>query len=182
MSISVIPPSAPSFFILTGPPGSGKTSLLQAVASDVNTVPEAARRVLAHQRASGGTATGEQDPAAFIAHMLTTMQTDYQAASGLTLFDRGLPDLQAFSAHYAMPDSLVTAAIRTMRYQPLVFFLPAWDEIYRSDEERRLDFEGATAFGDLTRQAYRKSGYVLLDVPKASLAERRAFLLEHLEI
>lgn len=175
-------PSAPPFFILTGPPGSGKTSLLDALADTVNTVPEAARRVLAQQRASGGTATGEQDSEAFIAQMWQTMKADYDAASGLTLFDRGLPDLLAFCAYYDAPDAEIRAVIKTMRYQPLVFFLPAWPDIYRSDEERRLDFEGAAAFGERTRQAYSRSGYVILEVPKTTLSDRRAFILERLDV
>lgn len=175
-------PSAPPFFILTGPPGAGKTSLLEALSSDVNTVPEAARRVLSEQRASGGTATGEQDPGAFILHMQDMMVEDYETASGLSLFDRGLPDLLAFCVHYQTPDTELRAAIKRIRYQPTAFFLPAWQDIYQSDQERRLDFAGAAAFGDLTRQAYRQSGYVILDVPKTSLAERRAFILDHLDV
>ena len=175
-------PSAPPFFILTGPPGSGKTSLLEALSDKVSTAPEAARRVLAKQRASGGTATGEQDPEAFIARMWQMMKADYDAASGLTLFDRGLPDLRAFCAYYDVPDAELRAAIKTMRYQPLVFFLPAWLEIYQSDEERRLDFAGAAAFGERTRQAYSRSGYVILDVPKTTLADRCAFILDHLDV
>ncbi|MEM7457975.1 MAG: ATP-binding protein [Pseudomonadota bacterium] len=175
-------PPAPLFFILTGPPGSGKTSLLEALSSDVNTVPEAARRVLSEQRASGGTVTGDQDPGAFIQHMQETMDKDFETASGLSLFDRGLPDLLAFCAYYKSPDIELRAEIKRMRYQPLIFFLPAWRDIYHSDQERRLDFAGAAAFGDLTRQAYRQSGYVILDVPKTSLAGRRAFILDHLDV
>lgn len=175
-------PPLPPFYILTGPPGAGKSSLLDALTGDVQTVPEAARRVLAEQRSRGGVATGDQDPAAFVAHMFDTMRADYHTASGLTLFDRGLPDLLAFCAYYQIPDDDIRAATKTVRYQPMVFFLPAWREIYRSDEERRLDFEGAAAFGELTRQAYRKAGYVILEVPKVSLSERRAFLLEHLDV
>ena len=173
---------APPFFLLTGPPGSGKTTLLKALASDIDTVPEAARRVLAQERARGGTATGEQDSAAFVARMFETMQTDYDAASGLTLFDRGLPDLLAFCDHYKLPDIAMRGAIKVTRYQPLVFFLPAWGEIYQSDAERTLDFAGAAAFGELTRRAYQKSGYVILEVPKAPVADRRAFILEHLDV
>ena len=175
-------PSTPPFFILTGSPGSGKTSLLDSLADTVNTVPEAARRVLAQQRASGGTATGEQDPEAFIAQMWQTMKADYDAASGLTLFDRGLPDLLAFCAYYDAPDAEIQAVIKTTRYQPLVFFLPAWLEIYQSDEERRRDFAGAAAFGEPTRQAYSRSGYVILEVPKMSVVDRRAFILDHLDV
>jgi len=62
-----------------------------------------------------------------------------------------------------------------------VFVLPAWREIYKSDSERTLDFDGASAFGDLTREAYRGSGYALFDVPKVSIEARLAFILSALE-
>ena len=75
----------PPFFILTGPPGSGKTTLIESLAKHVKVVPEAARRVLMIERASGGAATGEQDAAAFVARMLDMSTADYAAATGLTV-------------------------------------------------------------------------------------------------
>ena len=171
----------PPFFILTGPPGSGKTTLLKALATDLATVPEAARRVLAEERRTGGTATGEQDAAAFVTRMLETMMTDYDAAHGLTLFDRGLPDLLAFCTHYALPDSIVKQAVRAKPYQVPVFFLPAWSAIYENDDERRLEFQGAVDFGTRIRKAYAQSGYALMDVPKQSVKDRKAFVLHYIK-
>ena len=171
----------PPFFILTGPPGSGKTSLIDALAGHIKTVPEVARRVLAIERARRGTATGEQDPEAFVARMLDMAMADYASANGPTIFDRGIPDLLAYCAHYQVSDLDVRAAINAHRCRPNVFVLPAWQEIYASDAERTLDFDGATAFGDLTRDAYRRSGYVLVHVPKASIDARLDFMLSALE-
>ena len=166
----------PPFFILTGPPGSGKSTLLQVLSNDFTTVPEAARRVLAEERRTGGTATGEQDPAAFVARMLETMIVDYDSADGVTLFDRGLPDLLAFCTYYALDDTAVKKAIHSRRYRLQVFFLPAWPNIYQSDEERRLDFAGAEAFGGLTRAGFLSADYELIGVPKISVEARAEFI------
>ena len=171
----------PRFYILAGPPGAGKTALLQHLAGSIAIVPEYARRVLADERKSGGRATGEQDPALFVERMLETAIADYDTASGLSLFDRGLPDLLAFCAHYEISDTHVREAVAARRYQTDVFFLPAWQEIYRTDDERRLDFHGARAFGALIRTAYQDSGYRLVDVPKASISDRAAFILDRIE-
>lgn len=167
-------------YILAGPPGAGKTTLLKQLSSTVPIVPEYARRVLAHERKTGGLATGDQDSALFVERMLETAIADYDAASGLTIFDRGLPDLLAFCAHYGISDAEVREAVRIRRYAINVFFLPAWREIYHTDTERLLDFQGAVAFGDLIRTAYEQSGYRLIDVPKASVSDRVTFVQERI--
>ena len=170
----------PPFFIITGPPGSGKTTLIEGLAPKINTVPEVARRVLAEERAKGSIATGEQNPAAFVSRMLDMAMADYAAANGATVFDRGLPGLLAFCAYYQLPDREVRTAIEAHPYQPRVFMLPPWPDIYQTDSERTLDYEGAAAFGELTHQAYRRSGYALVDVPQASVKARVAYIRSEL--
>lgn len=169
-----------TFYVLAGPPGAGKTTLLEHLSGRLNTVPEYARRVLAEERRTGGTATGDQDYRLFVERMLALAKSDYLAADGLTLFDRGLPGLLAFCAHYQIADDHVRAAVATHRYQTKVFFLPAWQAIYTTDDERILDFDGARAFGALIRAAYEQSGYTLIQVPKTSPAARAAFILEQI--
>ena len=169
------------FYVLAGPPGAGKTTLLEQLSGHLTTVPEYARRILAEERRTGGTATGDQDHTLFVERMLDLALSDYRAATGLTLFDRGLPDLLAFCAHYGIADGLVRAAVDAHRYQAKVFFLPSWNEIYTTDEERVLDFDGARAFGALIRTAYEQSGYDLIDVPKVSPAARATFVLKQID-
>ena len=170
----------PPFFVLAGPPGAGKTTLLDALSKYVTVVPEYARRVLAEERASGGRATGDQDAALFVERMLAMAISDHDQASGLTLFDRGLPDLLAFCAHYGFDDASVRAQVAQRRYAQNVFFLPAWKEIYETDDERLLDFDGAREFGDLIREAYLSSDYELIDLPKASVAARAQIILDQI--
>ena len=171
--MSVTPP----FFVIAGPPGAGKTTLLHALSQQVAVVPEYARRVLAEERASGGRATGEQDAALFVQRMLETAIADYEGASGLTVFDRGLPDLLAFCAHYGFDDTHIRTRVAKHRYAPKVFFLPAWEEIYETDDERKLDYDGACRFGDLIRDAYLSSHYELIELPKATVEDRASLIL-----
>lgn len=169
------------YYVLAGPPGAGKTSLLDRLSGDVTTVPEFARRVLAQARASGSRATGDQDPALFVNHMLDMACADHDAAAGLTVFDRGLPDLLAYCAYYDLPDTEIRAEIARRPYRAPVFFLPSWPEIYETDEERVLDFAGAAAFGELVRSAYVSLGYELIEVPKLAPDARAAFVLAQIE-
>ncbi|MEO0607722.1 MAG: ATP-binding protein [Pseudomonadota bacterium] len=172
-------PNGP-FFVLAGPPGAGKTTVLEALRPHLQTVPETARRVLAEERRKGGRATGEQDPALFVSRMLEMAMADYDNASGLTVFDRGLPDLIAFCGHYGFSDDPVRAAIAQRPYRSPVFYLPAWEDIYVKDAERRLDFAGADAFGTRIYQAYKACGYDLIALPKTSADQRCDFILEQI--
>lgn len=178
--MSVTNTSTPPYFILTGPPGSGKTTVLDVFEAEMPTVAEPARRVLAEQRRTGGTATGDQNPSAFVAQMLDLAKSDYSRAAGRTVFDRGLPDLLAFTAYYKLPDGPVRAAIAANRYRSPVFFFPPWEEIYETDEERTLGFDGAAAFGELTRAGYLSSGYDLISVPKGPPETRARFILDRM--
>lgn len=178
--MSVTRTNLPPYFILTGPPGSGKTTVLNILDQHVTTVAEPARRVLAEQRRRGGTATSDQDPGAFVAQMLNLAISDFDQATGETVYDRGLPDLLAFTQYYQLADKPVRAAIQAHRYRSPVFFFPPWEEIYENDDERTLDFAGALAFGELIREGYLKSGYELTSVPTGAPETRARFILDSL--
>ena len=169
---------SPPYFSLTGPPGAGKTTILSTLPASLRTVVEPARRVLEQARKTGTRATGDQDPALFVQHMLDLACADYDAAQGATVFDRALPDLLAFCAYYELSESAVRAAISSRPYQTPVFWLPAWREIYRKDDERTLDFDGAVAFGELIKSAYQSCGYEMIEVPTGPVEDRVAFICQ----
>ena len=85
------------FFVVTGGPGSGKTTLIEALARAGFTVaPEAGRGVICEQQAHGGRALPSVDPLAFAAAMLARDLASYDAhrdAAGPVFFDRGEPHL-----------------------------------------------------------------------------------------
>lgn len=172
----------PSRFILTGPPGAGKTSILEALPKAVSTIPEAARRVLAEERRTGGRATGEQNPDLFVQRMLALGVADFDGAEGTVIFDRGLPDLIGFCVHYGLPKTAILAALKDRQYRRRVFFCPPWKEIYRKDDERTLDFAGAAAFGELVRRAYSDCGYDLIQVPRGRIEDRVQFILDQMTL
>jgi len=166
-------------FVLTGAPGSGKSSVLAALAADgVATVAEPARQVLAQQRASGGDGVPDRDPGRFVALMLARAVAAYDAAAETApvVFDRGVPDLFAYADWYGLETAAIAEAAARCRYDAPVFVAPDWPAIYRTDEERTMTFEEACRFGESLRLAYRRCGYDLVDLPLADVATRSHFI------
>jgi predicted ATPase len=169
----------PDLVILTGAPGSGKTAILERLRGEVATVPEPARPILAEQRASGGTGTPDRDPARFVELLLersVEWHREASASGGLVLFDRGIPDCVAYAVHLGTDPEPSRRAADRYRYRTEVLLLAPWDAIYSTDDERRMSFEQTLAFHDALVDAYRRSGYELVEVPRAPLDERVAFV------
>jgi predicted ATPase len=171
--------------ILTGAPGSGKTTLLDRVGAGVRCVPEPARRVLAEQRAVGGSATPERDPQAFV-ELLLRMTIDDHAAErsgdGVVLFDRGVPDCVAYATLMGVDPAAGIRAAAIHRYAHEVLLLEPWEQIYTVDEERTMSFEATIPFHAALTDAYERSGYDLVVIPRGSIEERVAFVRDRLAL
>lgn len=169
--------------VLTGAIGAGKSSTLQHFPSEITCVPEPAREVLAEQRRTGGRGVPEQDPALFINHMF-----DYALAtfnhhtpnSNIVVYDRGIVDLLVYAEHFHIEMSEIERAAQKYKYDGPVFFFPAWEAIYRTDDERKLSFHEAAIFGEKLFEIYHRLGYELVEVPKLAADERASFIMTKL--
>lgn len=173
------PTSASGLFILTGAPGSGKTAILSRLIDEFRCVDEPAREVLAEQRATSGRGTWDQDPALFVDLLLERSIVKYEIArrSGDTvIFDRGVPDCVVYALLAKTDPAPSLAAVNLYRYQPHVFFLEPWSDIYETDEERIMTFDDTVSFSNALRDVYERSDYTLVDVPCGSLDDRVAFV------
>lgn len=171
-------------FILTGSFGSGKSTLLQHLRTlGFQVVPEPARQILAEQRGIGGSGLPGTDDRLFVDLMLSRMIGEYnriETPMAPVFFDRGVPDMLGYASLFGFDYPPGRNAAREYRYNQLVFFAPAWEQIYATDEERKITFEGAKQFGDALRAIYQELGYVLIDLPCLSVKERGEFLLSFL--
>ena len=171
-------------FVLTGAPGSGKSALLDCLRrSGVTAIDEPARQILAEQRSFGGHGVPERDPALFVELMLSRAVFEYrrqEASDRPIVFDRGVPDLIAYASLYGLDATRVLSASRAYRYNPTVFFAPAWEEIYCNDDERKMTFDQARDFGERMRDAYLGLNYELLDLPRDTPGKRAGILLKAL--
>lgn len=174
--------STDRFFVLTGGPGSGKTSLIEALAAQGHvTAPEAGRAIIRDQMAIGGPALPWADRQLFAELMLAWECRSHhwaQSQQGLVFFDRGVPDVLGYLAlcDLPAPPHAVEAAAK-FRYNAKVFALPPWPDIFANDSERRQDLDEAARTYDAVTAAYRRHGYAIVDVPRVSIAQRLRFIL-----
>ena len=193
-----------NFIVITGGPGSGKTTLVERLRGrGYPTVGEAGRAIIRDQVAIGGIAHHTADwavgaevllawemrsyheaVAAAARHEAAAAAAEARRSAGaaqrdcLVFFDRGIPDLVGY--HPMMggrtPPHFVAAAER-FRYRRRVFVAPPWPEIYVNDAERRQDFAEAIRSYDAVVDAYESCGYELVALPKSTVDERVDFVL-----
>jgi predicted ATPase len=169
-------------FVVTGGPGSGKSTLIDALAGHgVCGMPEAGRAIIQDQVAIGGEALPWSDRRAFAELMLSWEIRLYRAAlrfGGPVIFDRGVPDVVGYLRLSDLPiPSHVDRAAQMFRYHRRVFVAPPWPEIFAQDAERKQSFEEAQATYEVMIETYSGLGYELIPLPLDSVEERVQFIL-----
>lgn len=175
-----------NFFILTGGPGSGKSSVLKML-EDIGfkTASEVGRKIIKEQITAGGNITHTGDKVAFRDLMLHYSINDfnqYLNEHSIIFFDRGIPDLIGYSKLISEPVSKgLSTAIQMYRYNSTAFIFPPWKAIYAHDEERKQDFQEAIKTYECIKKGYVGSGYQLVELPKVSISDRANFILDHIK-
>ena len=166
---------------LSGCSGGGKSSLLlELSAREYPVRSEPGRQVVKEQQFLGGSAVPWQDINMFI--RLTMSRAIYlyntaQRGSKPTIFDRTILDCAAwYHAHAPALPNDVKEAVARYRYSRTVFMVPPWKQLFGTDPERQHTFSDAVAEFDYLVPFYERSGYQIVLIPHASIAERADFL------
>jgi len=178
--------TAHRFFVLTGGPGSGKSSLIDALERlDYRRSVEAGRGIIQGQVDIGGQALPWADRTLFAELMLSWEMRSYHIAQeqpGIVFFDRGVPDVIGYMRLIGSPvPSHITKAAEEFRYNRTVFIAPPWKEIFHRDQERKQDFDEAVRTYEFLAATYREFGYELVELPRVSVDDRVQFVLRKVE-
>lgn len=174
--------SGENFFVITGGPGSGKSSLIEALRGRgyPHSV-EAGRGIIKDQVMIGGHALPWDNRSLFAELMLCREIRSYHLASesrGTVFFDRGVPDVLGYLrlSNLAVPGYMQKAA-ELFRYNQRVFIAPPWKEIFQPDRERKQDFaEAVRTYGAMVA-IYSDLDYQLVEIPCVPIEERVEFIL-----
>lgn len=166
--------------MITGAPGTGKTTLLQSLETLGDLVGEPARELIAEHRGATGEPSLDGSPAVFVERLVRRSIEKYETAipGRLTLYDRGLPDCIAYAIVSGVDPNGALAAARTRRYAEPVFVAPPWQEIYKQDDMRRATFAMVLEFHDALLSAYAGLGYEMVELTKQGVAARAQLVTE----
>ena len=174
-----------NFFVLTGGPGAGKTTvLLELEKRGFRYVPEVARQIIQEQVRSGGNALPWGDRALYTRLMLEKSIESYRGQTSVQplFFDRGIPDTLGYARLIGLADEeIIRQTCSQYRYAPRVFLAPYWEEIYERDTERKQDSTEAKKTCEVIARVYEECGYEILELPKSAAKSRADFILQHLQ-
>lgn len=176
----------PLFFIFTGGPGSGKSSILEELEKQgFSIITESGRQIIKEQIKIQGDGLPWKNKEKFRDLMIERDIKQYEQVKEvekIALFDRGIPDSLGYShLENIKVSKTLLELVKEYPYQPLVFMMPPWREIYVNDAERKQDFITAVATYKNIKEVYMKLGYTIFEVPKISVEERAKFIVNEIE-
>lgn len=179
-------PTAQNFFVITGGPCSGKTTLVHALKKEgYGAIEEVARNMLREEKQNGGTVASYKNSPPFLELELQKSLANYTRAEKenphmITFFDRGIPDILSYARLCNVPiSSCLHEAALSYRYNTHVFIAPPWQAIYCTDAERTESYEEAVRISHFIASTYQEYGYSLIELPHSTIQNRVTFVLDH---
>jgi predicted ATPase len=165
-------------YIITGGPGSGKSSLLTAlIDQSYQGFEEISRIIIREQHETSGDKVPWQNLAAFaeLCYERMSVQLDECHSDSTCFYDRGLPDIIAYVKRGGLnvPAKYFEKA---KAYNRTVFLAPPWQEIFINDSERPESFKDAIEIYRFLKSTYTELGFTIIELPKVSIQERIDFI------
>lgn len=177
-----MPPQIPNWYVITGGPSSGKTTVINELRSrGYNTVPESARLYLELQLINGRDINEVRLQQSKVQHNVLNKQIENERnldPNELTFLDRALPDSLAYYQYLGLtPDEKLIEAMKSARYKK-VFVLDLLPMV--NDLIRQEDLQAQKQIHQKIIEIYQSQGQEILNVAVMSPKERADFILSHL--
>lgn len=169
-------------YIITGGPGSGKSSLLNAlIDKEYKGFEEISRIVIREQHEINGDKLPWKNLAAFAEICFERMSKQLRDCNSKNycFYDRGIPDIIAYVRRGGLkvPEKYYE---KSNQYNSIVFIAPPWQEIFINDAERPESFDDSMEIYQFLKETYNELGFQTIELPKVSIKERVKFIENYL--
>lgn len=170
-----------NFYVITGGPGGGKTTLLKELQKQgINYVPETARQIIKN-RVDAGLSPRPAPPEFALQVFIQDVEafTANLHVTNTLFFDRSFIDSAAmlYEADKQLYDTF-KPLLEEHRYNNLVFITPPWQDIYVTDNERDQTFEQAVQVYNKLYSWYIQMGYTIAVLPETGVEERVGYIMQ----
>ncbi|MDM1071806.1 AAA family ATPase [Empedobacter brevis] len=176
-----------NYYVITGGPGVGKTTLLNALEiKGMSVVAEDARQIIKEQMQINGEGLPWKNKTLYAELMFEASLSTYrkvvsEVCDKTVFFDRGLLDVICYMEMENIPISEEqNSLVNANPYNRKVFILPPWLDIYETDNERKQTWKEAMYTFDKMKQTYLDFGYNVIEVPKETVGNRCEFILDNI--
>lgn len=158
--------------IISGPPGSGKTTIINALKEkDYNCLEEINPAKI-------------NDPAiknnknSLSEFLFKHREKQYNQFTGqLAFYDRSMIDVVAYLSYWNIQyPKHWSQIIQNCQYANNVFYTPSWKEIYKKSTNRLETYKEAQLIDFFLKKTYLDFGYNIIEIPKVGLEERLNFI------
>jgi predicted ATPase len=169
------------WYVITGGPSSGKTTLISKLSEmGYNVVPESARLLIDKRISEGKTLEEIRIDEKEFQKRVMEMKVNFESQlpkNELVFLDRGIPDTIAYFRLYGFDLEEILKFCQEKTYKK-IFFLEQLT--FEKDYARIEDWEKTEKLNKLLRSAYLDLGYEVVTVPKMPMEERIGFILSNL--
>lgn len=173
-----------NFIVISGGPGGGKTTLLNALSEKgFQHIGESGRLIIQERLKEG--MPPRPAPEEFARQMFRIDLDQFIFNSGrseILFFDRSFMDsawliYQTDKIYFDQ----IADIIKTNRFYTKVFLTPPWQKIFINDSERDQTFDESIKTYENLRNWYSISGYEMIDLPRLPVEKRAAFILDEIK-
>ena len=172
--------------VISGGPGTGKTSIINELLSIGQIVfHESSREITTKYKKLGYDQLFLSDPIKFSKILLSNRVKQYKDANKFSskncFFDRGIPDVIAY-LDYKKVAYNKAFTINSQKYKyDMIFIVEPWNEIYKKDQERYESFNQLIDIDYFIKETYRGLGYEHNIIPNGTIQERVDYILNEIQ-
>ncbi|QDO94408.1 ATP-binding protein [Formosa sediminum] len=165
-------------YIITGAPGTGKTTTINLLKKTMSCMDEVSRKVILEEQKNNRNGMPWGDIKRF-SNLVYNATSQELLTSDAIICDRSLLDLEAY---LVIENKTIPNYLRNFSYQDTyhktVFFAPTWFDIYCQDGQRLQEFDYCLKLEKALLKQYKNKGFEVVMLPKVSPLKRSKFILE----